>query len=286
MRRYFLSAVILLLLAAIGVFCTKCSSSSNAGNDDRPTYFVTKNSTNEVETKGKSEGKQKIDVDIPLALKNTPEQILVRKRYVVSYNKETKLPNWVAWRLSAEHVNGEVKRPNNAWHEDTDVPSRRATTSDYKGSGWTRGHMCPAGDNKWDSEAMYESFLYTNCCPQNGNLNNGTWNQIELACRRWVERYGSVQIVCGPVFYNQEHATIGENKVVVPEAFFKVILCLDGTHPKGIGFVCKNSAGNGKKDLYVNSIKQVERITGMTFFPHLPKEVADIVKSEANLDEW
>jgi len=286
MRGYRLSIVILLLLAVIVVFSIKCSSSNKAWNDDRPTYVPAANPTKEVETKGKADGKLKIDVDIPASLKDTPEQILVRKGYVVSYNNETRLPNWVAWRLTAEHADGPAKRPNNAWHEDTDVPLRRATSSDYKGSGWTRGHMCPAGDNKWDGEAMYESFLYTNCCPQNGNLNNGTWNQIELACRRWAKKYGSVQIVSGPVLYNQEHATIGENKVVVPEAFFKVILCLDGNHPKGIGFVCKNTDGNGKKELYINSIKQVERITGMTFFPHLPQNDVKTVKDNANIEEW
>ena len=286
MRVYRLAVVILLLLAVIVVFNIKCSSSNSAENDDRPTYFVTTDPSAKVEAKRKADGKKKVDVDIPAPLKNTPEQILVRKGYVVSYNKKTRLPNWVAWRLTAEHTDGPAKRPNNAWHEDTDVPSPRATSSDYKGSGWTRGHMCPAGDNKWDGEAMYESFLYTNCCPQNGNLNNGTWNQIELACRRWAKKYGSVQIVSGPVLYNQEHVTIGENKVVVPEAFFKVVLCLDGSHPKGIGFVCKNAEGNGKKELYVNSIKQVERITGMTFFPHLPKNDVKTVKDNANIEEW
>lgn len=285
MRGYRLSVVILLLLAVIVVFNTKCSSTNSAENDDRPVYFYSNNPPKE-DVKGKSDTRLKIDIDIPLALKDVPEQILVRKRYVVSYNKETKLPNWVAWRLKAEHVNGEAKRPGNAWHEDTDVPLQRATSNDYKGSGWTRGHMCPAGDNKWDSDAMYESFLYSNCCPQNGNLNNGTWNQIEIACRRWAEKYGSVQIVSGPILYDQEHATIGENKVVVPEAFFKVILCLDDTHAKGIAFICKNSDGNGKKELYINSIKQVERITNMTFFPHLPKDVAETVKNQADIDEW
>lgn len=192
--------MILLLLAVIVVFSIKCSSSNKAWNDDRPTYVPAANPTKEVETKGKADGKLKIDVDIPAPLKDTPEQILVRKGYVVSYNNETRLPNWVAWRLTAEHADGPAKRPNNAWHEDTDVPLRRATSSDYKGSGWTRGHMCPAGDNKWDGEAMYESFLYTNCCPQNGNLNNGTWNQIELACRRWAKNTAPYKSSAAPSF--------------------------------------------------------------------------------------
>ncbi len=72
------------------------------------------------------------NTDMVLPLKNVPEQILYRKGYMVSYNKETKLPNWVAWHLTADHVNGEARRPGNAWHEDNDVPLPRATNSDYK----------------------------------------------------------------------------------------------------------------------------------------------------------
>ena len=128
---------------------------------------------------------QTIEADYtPLLLNNLSEQILYRKGYVVSYNKDNKIPNWVAWHLTDDHTSGPVLRPNRAWHEDLDVPSPRAYFNDYSGTGWSRGHMCPAGDNKWDEEAMYESFLMTNCCPQNPNLNSGVWNQIEISCRR------------------------------------------------------------------------------------------------------
>jgi endonuclease G len=145
--------------------------------------------------------------------------------------------------------------------------------------------MCPAGDNKWDNNAMYESFLFTNCCPQDANLNSGDWNQIEMACRRWSERFGDIYIVCGPVLFRQEHETIGPNKVVVPEAFFKVVLYLNGK-PKGIGFIRKNTDSSKRNNLYVNTISEVEHITGMIFFPTLPKEISDSVKSQANLQDW
>ena len=208
------------------------------------------------------------DIDLPLPLKDRAEQILYRKAYVVSYNKDTRQPNWVAWHLTADHVDGSVQRPQTAWHEDTDVPTPRAQFYDYSRSGWDRGHLCPAGDNKWDSEAMYESFLMTNASPQHKSLNSGIWNQIEITNRRWAKQYGDIYIVCGPLFYNQEHDTIGPNRIPVPEAFFKVIANFNCDPPQAIGYVCRNNEGVRKRDLYVNTLEEVERLTGIDFFPH------------------
>ena len=142
-----------------------------------------------------------------------------------------------------------------------------------------------AGDNKWNRDAMYETFLYSNVCPQHPRLNSGDWNEIEMACRRWAEKYGDVYIVCGPVFLRQGHEIIGISQIPVPEAFFKVVMCLNDT-PKGIGFICRNTDGNSKKDKYVNTIRQVERITGMTFFPNLPEHLVNLVKDNADINEW
>ena len=223
-------------------------------------------------------------IEIPALQSDGKEMILKRTGYTVSYNPDLKIPNWVAWHLTAAHADGDVKRFN-GYLEDEDVPVPRATSKDYKGSGWSHGHICPAGDNKWDEQAMRETFLLTNMCPQDRSLNSGLWNRIEMDCRKWAKKYGDVYIVSGPVLYNKEHETIGANKVVVPEAFFKVILCLRGK-PKAIGFVVKNNDGSKKKDQYVNTVDEVERITGFDFFPALPDDVENEVEAHADMDDW
>ncbi len=216
---------------------------------------------------------------------SVPQLLLRRTGYVTSYNPETRLPNWVAWHLTADHLDGPYARNGLKFAEDTDVPRPRADDWDYYGSGYDRGHMCPAADNKWSEQAMLESFLFTNCCPQNGNLNRGDWNEMEIACRKWAGRYGSLYIVAGPVLLRRNHKTIGEHKVVVPEAFFKVVLCLEG-QPKGIAFIYRNTNGDRPKDAYVNSIRDVERITGYHFFPALDEATARNVKAQARLSDW
>ena len=223
-------------------------------------------------------------IEIPAPIKDGREMILKRTAYTVSYNPDLKIPNWVAWHLTAEHADGEVKRFN-GYLEDEDVPEPRATLEDYKGSGWSHGHLCPAGDNKWDEQAMKESFLLTNMCPQDRGLNSGVWNRIEMDCRKWAKKYGDVYIVCGPVLLNREHETIGKNKVVVPEAFFKVILCLQGK-PKAIGYVVRNNEGKKKRDQFINTVDEVERITGFDFFPALPDDIENEVEAHADINQW
>lgn len=217
--------------------------------------------------------------------KGTPEQILERTGYVASYNKTNLLPNWVAWHLTAERTEGSAKRSGVDFAEDTEVPEPRATDWDYYNSGYDRGHMCPAADNKWSKKAMEESFLFTNMCPQNGNLNRGDWNEMEMACRKWAKKYGDLYIVCGPILYKGKHKTIGKNKVVVPEAFFKVVL-RTGDNPQAIGFIYKNTSGNRPKDSYVNTVDEVERITGIDFFPSLPDNVEKNVEATADIANW
>lgn len=91
--------------------------------------------------------------------------------------------------------------------------------------------------------------------------------------------------MCGPVLLNREHETIGENKVVVPDAFFKVILCLQGK-PKAIGFIVRNNEGTKKRDQYINTVDDVEHMTGIDFFPALPDDIENEVEASADINDW
>ena len=92
--------------------------------------------------------------EVPARLTDRPEQILHRQSFTISYNKTTKTPNWVAWHLTKNHTYGRIQRETYAFDEDPGVSAPRATLDDYYNSRYDRGHMCPAGDNKWSEEAM------------------------------------------------------------------------------------------------------------------------------------
>jgi len=226
-------------------------------------------------------------LEIPVMLTKREEIKLQRTGYTVSYNNFYKTPNWVAWELTPEKLVERESRTDK-FLPDPDLPEHEAvTTDDYKGAGMDRGHMCPAGDNRWHWKAMQESFYMTNICPQNHNLNRGDWKELEESCRRWAQEEGKIYIVCGPILYDQRHRTIGKkHKITVPEAFFKVVLCADSNPPKAIGFIYKNASGNHPLDSYVNTVDEVERITGIDFFPALPDEIEEKVEAEYDLKLW
>ena len=145
--------------------------------------------------------------------------------------------------------------------------------------------MCPAGDNKWDKAAMNQSFLLTNMCPQDEKLNGGGWKKLEEKCRAWANQYGSIYIVAGPIFEGAIKRTIGESRIAVPDAFYKVVLCLEGS-PKGVGFVYVNNSSSQSMYDNVYSVDDVERITGIDFFPALPDDIENEVERNVDMNEW
>ncbi|MBR1485586.1 MAG: DNA/RNA non-specific endonuclease [Prevotella sp.] len=222
----------------------------------------------------------------PAPLSDRASIILTREGYIASYNKVTRTPNWVAWHLTKAHTYGNNQRDQEVFTEDQQVPEPRATDQDYYGSRYDRGHMCPAGDNKWSAKAMTHSFLFTNVCPQNHGLNKYEWNDVEKLCRDWARKYGAVDVVCGPVFdKDAQPRYIGKNKVRVPDAFYKVVLCRS-QQPKAIGFLFRN---NGKKQPYaqaVCSVDEIERLTGIDFFPALDDKTENKIEATARLADW
>ena len=221
-------------------------------------------------------------IEIPHTQKNVPERVLEKSNYTVSFNREMNIPNWVAWSITSEELIERESRTNN-FQPDPELPVHEAvTTDDYKNSGYDRGHMCPAADNKYHWRAMDESFYMTNICPQNHNLNAGVWSTLEQQCRRWAHGDTVVHIVCGPILYDGAKSRyIGTKHLVrVPDAFFKVVLIgyEQGT-PQGIGFIFENKAGKKAISHYVCTINEVENITGFDFFPLMEDVVEERVES-------
>ena len=222
--------------------------------------------------------------DVRLRQDVTPLQ---RYAYKVWYSETMRIPLAVSWYLTKDHTYGKSQRKSISFMPDEDTHNP-VTTFDYMQSGYDRGHMCPAGDNKWNRTAQEQTFLMTNICPQNHNLNKNDWNDLEQLCRTWARRYNRIYIVCGPVLRGNSHKTIGRERnkrITVPEAFYKVVL-RTGKNPAAIGFIYENVGSRQPMRQTVRSVDEIEQITGIDFFSALSDDVEHRIEAKSSLTDW
>lgn len=212
--------------------------------------------------------------------------ILTHKGFVVSYNAEARIPEWVAYELTAEETRGEATRDESVFQMDPSYRRTQAMREDYYDSGWTRGHMACAGDFHWDEEALDETFFLTNICPQDEELNKGDWNYLEKQVRYWARDYGKVWVVTGPIIGSGKYGTIGERDVVVPDSFFKAVLTQKNGKYRSIAFVMDNDDKRYWLNECAITVNGLEAMTGQDFFPMLPDDVEEQVESQLKFSDW
>lgn len=206
--------------------------------------------------------------------------------YTSSYDMKTKTPEWVAYELTAEETDGRAQRDGKFFRRDDTVLLPQPDDYDYRGSGWTRGHLAPAADFRWSDEAMWETFHFTNCCPQDEDLNNGMWNTLEKKCRSWARKHGKIYIVTGPIKGSNRYGTIGSNRVTVPDAFFKAILMNDGKGYKAIAFIMQNKPQNDNLQGCAMSVDELEKKINLDLFPALEDGQEEVAERTFSLKDW
>lgn len=228
------------------------------------------------------------DLEQPAEINDRNEMLLFKQQYIVSYNIVKLCPTYVCWALTKERVEGSAKRTDKFMGDEAVSEKIRVETSDYARSGYDRGHMCPAADNRNSDDAMHESFFMTNICPQSHSLNAGAWKELEEFCRSWVKDYGTLYICCGPIYDKKRPKTIGNRKgikIAVPDRFYKVILYM-GRQKQAIGFVYPNEKCDGDIRDYAMSVDEVEKITGLDFFHQMDDKTEKAVEARCNPSSW
>jgi endonuclease G len=173
----------------------------------------------------------------------------------------------------------------NDFREDYKVTTGSASLSDFKGSGYDRGHLAPAGDMKWSSTAMSESFYMSNMSPQKPGFNRGIWKKLESSVRNWADDNGEIYVVTGPIL-NEQFSTIGYNGVSIPNYYYKVILDYKEPELKGIGFILLHEKSSSSLKSFAVSIDEVERRTGIDFYHLLPDEIENQIESTIDISKW
>jgi endonuclease G len=223
------------------------------------------------------------------------DYLIERPQYALSYNAETRRPNWVCWRLRKEDLGRAQRGP---FEPDPLLPRgfAKVTTHVYDGSGFDRGYMCPAQDRSRTQKDMDATFYLTNVVPQSPASNQKGWERLEAYCRDLAQRGHVLYIACGP------HGTGGTGKdghkeeigrgrvtVAVPAKVWKVILVLPRedaeprTNTRVIAVIMPNDQTvcfDWAK--YRVPARQVEKLTGLKYFSALPEELAAALKERVD----
>ena len=201
----------------------------------------------------------------------------------VHFNSERGIANCALYEITSSELNGSAER-GSGFTADPGVKGC-PQPDDYAGSGFERGHLVPAGDLKWSETAMRQSFMLTNVGPMHKALNEGGWAKLEVKVREWTARDSALLVFTGPVVSDGD-TMLASGHVKVPSAYYKVIMAPCVRPMRAIAFIYPNGHSGGRLQQYAVSVDEVERRTGLDFFPTLPAEEQQWLESPVNLDAW
>jgi endonuclease G len=223
------------------------------------------------------------DVNQPL------NYLMVKTQYAESYNRDDGRPNWTSWHLDSTWL-GSVQRQND-FRPDPALPTAwyHVTDTDYSGSGYDRGHMCPSGDRTNTVANNSATFLMTNMIPQAPTNNQQTWANLESYSRTLATSGNELYIISGG---QGTSGFIANGHVSVPAYTWKVIMVL----PNGTNDVSRVNASTRLIAVYIPntnsvvsdwkqyrvSVDYVESLTGYDFFSNVPVSIQNQI--EATVD--
>ena len=216
-----------------------------------------------------------------------------KPQFTLSYNRSTKLPNWVSWQLDNEWI-PDVKTPRASYFaEDISLPfpGERVTDGDYRSSivplPYNRGHLAVASDWRRDFKDAFATFLTSNVIPQGSEKSNGgdsPWNALENDTHKLAKAGKDIYIIAGglkapaPPLLNTDQPLTG---IDVPTHAWKLILVLDQS---GLSVADIQKNPNHIEDVIAVIIPNVDPNTTFpnTFsIPAYPYQIE--IK---NLDKW
>jgi endonuclease G len=214
---------------------------------------------------------------------STTHQLIRHDFYTLSYSERYEQAEWVAYELKSNAGSANYKRPY--FIQDPKVNSRSADWRNYKNSGYDKGHLCAAGDMKFSEHAFDDTFFTSNVSPQLHAFNDGIWNRLEQKTRYWAGKYNGIYVVTGGIL-KPGLKTIGKEKVAVPDAFYKILLRQTNGKYEIIAFVVPHSDSNKPLYDFVVSVDQIEKMTGIDFFPDLDDATENNLERRNDYKAW
>ena len=220
----------------------------------------------------------------------------VVRNYSFWYDLSDRVALWVAYPLYKGMLSG-VKRTDK-WEYDPLVPKRYQGVVYSSYAGYDRGHQLPSADRLCNVAANEQTFYFTNITPQNADLNQGLWEQLEAQVRGQVNTCDTLYVVTGCVLTTESDPTPqyvkdnNGNDVAIPKAYYKVLLRYKAGEATGgysaIGFWMENKRyGNTSLSrTFARTVDEIETLTGVDFFVNLKDEYEKEVEAKYDASAW
>ncbi len=196
--------------------------------------------------------------------------------YSLCYSVQHRQALWAEHELTVDQIKGRQNRTND-FKADFQIKDP-VSPSDFKGSGYDRGHLVPAADMKLNSKSMSDTFFMTNMTPQNSSFNSGVWNALEGHIRSEVLKLGPATVITAPVLLTTDSYDKIRSGVSVPEEYYKIAFFHDSEIIKA--YLIPNRSSNGKKySEFRITVDELEELTGLDFFSELPDDLENLLES-------
>ncbi|MFZ0565777.1 MAG: DNA/RNA non-specific endonuclease, partial [Chlamydiales bacterium] len=203
--------------------------------------------------------------------------VLEREGYSPLYDGRSKTALWVYEELTRDSLKGSANRDQIRSTQDPNIPEIiQSDLKDYKGSGFDRGHLAPAGDHKASEAQMEETFYLSNISPQVPDFNRGYWRAFEIYIRALTNEFDVVRVITGPLYLPHEepdgkkyvtYQVIGDNNVAVPTHFFKLITLKKGSFKEHRAYIMPNEKIDKDTpfECFQTTVSKVEKVAGIIF---------------------
>lgn len=214
--------------------------------------------------------------------KTSKGYIINHTYYTLSYSNTDRQSEFAYYYLSPQSINGGQSRTDD-FRIDPKVKSNPVSSTGYQSSGYDRGHLCPAADMALNKTSMSETFYMSNMSPMTPSFNRGIWSSVESWVRESALSSGGLYVVTGPILNG--NCGVLSGGIVVPCSFYKIAF-KGGNNPKVIGFILSNSGSSSPIRSFAVSVDEIEKRTGINFFPQLEDGVENQIEGVVNFNGW